>query len=139
MLDTEALFGLNPRDRRHGETLGSLEELRKKGQRIYAPDSTLLEFQAVLRGVGRRPSTVRAAILGLRKVLELNGVEEAGTMGTGLFARQCELEEAYGLTYFDSLVAASVLSLDGELVSDDEAFERVPGVTRTPLAAGREP
>ena len=44
--DTELLFALNPRDRKHKH---ALKALNMKGLRI--PDTALLEFQAVLRSV----------------------------------------------------------------------------------------
>lgn len=42
-----------------------------------------------------------------------------------LFIRQAEIEEKKGLSYFDSLIAASALAVDGAIiVSDDSAFDR---------------
>lgn len=134
MVDTEVLFGLNPKDRRHRDTLSRLQELRGKRKRIFAPDTALLEFQAVLRSIDRRPELIRIAVLGLRKALELNAVEESKTIDSILLAKQSEIEERYALTYFDSLIAASALALDGEVISDDTAFEMVVGIKRTPLS-----
>ncbi|MEX2723476.1 MAG: PIN domain-containing protein, partial [Candidatus Freyarchaeota archaeon] len=60
-------------------------------------------------------------------------VEEAHIIGTYLIIRQAEIEEKYGLSYFDSLIAASSLKLDGIVVSDDKAFDRVPNLKRIPI------
>ena len=51
-----------------------------------------------------------------------------------LFIRQAEIEEKKGLSYFDSLIAASALAVDGAIiVSDDSAFDRWgAGVEKNP-------
>lgn len=98
------------------------------------PDAATFEFQIVLRSIEKRPPIIRATILALRRAIEINRGEEVNTIDSALLARQCEIEEKYGLTYFDSLIAASALSLDNELVSDDKAFDRVPGIRRIPLS-----
>jgi predicted nucleic acid-binding protein len=72
-------------------------------------------------------------MLALRSALEINGATETPTFDTELLARQCEIEEKYGLSYFDSLIAASALKLIDGIISDDESFDKVPGVIRTPL------
>jgi len=134
VLDTEVLFALNPRDRKHDDALKVLSQLGKDGKRILAPDTAIFEFQIVLRSIDKKPQTVRASILALRKAIEINRGEEVNTVSLYLLARQCEIEEKHGLTYFDSLIAASTLSLDGELVSDDYVFDSIPGIQRTPLS-----
>ncbi len=138
ILDTEVLFALNPKDRLHKPTLALLAELRERGSSLYVPDTVILEFQAVLRSTDRKPKLIRKAMLALRATLQLNGAKEAPTLDSGLIARQCEIEEKYGLTYFDSLIAASTLSLDQRIVSDDEAYDKIPFLTRTGLSRPRK-
>jgi len=134
VLDTEALFALNPRDPRHGTVLRLLSELQNEGKRMLVPDTAIFEFQIVLRSIDKKPPIIRAAVLALRRAIEINGGEEVNTMSSALLARQCEIEERYGLTYFDSLIAASTLSLNIELISDDDAFDRIPYIRRIPLS-----
>jgi len=128
--DTEVLFALNPRDPKHPHALERLREL----DGVIVPDASALEFQAVLRGRGRGVGQVRDALLALHEALRRMGVKEEGTMSLALLALQCELEERHGLTYFDSLIAASALALDGRVISDDEAFDRVPNLERISLS-----
>jgi predicted nucleic acid-binding protein len=135
VLDTEILFALNPKDRKHEAALGVLKGLREDGKEILVPDTAMLEFQIVLKSIDKEPSVIRAAILALRRAIEANGGREVGTIDSGLIAEQCEIEEKYGLTYFDSLIAASALRLDGELVSGDRIFDGVPGINRIPLSS----
>jgi len=130
VIDTEVVFALNPRDPKHREALRVLREVPK----LTVPDTVLLEFQAVLRSRGRTPSQVRNALLALHQVLVQYGVREVNTLSTNLLVYQCELEEKYKLSYFDSLIATSALILDRQIVSDDEAFDRVPGLKRIPLS-----
>ena len=130
VIDTEVVFALNPRDPKHREALRVLREVHK----LTVPDTVLLEFQAVLRSRGRTPSQVRKALLALHQVLVQYGVREVNTLSTNLLVYQCELEEKYKLSYFDSLIATSALILDRQIVSDDEAFDRVPRLKRIPLS-----
>ena len=44
-----------------------------------------------------------------------------------------EISKNYGLTFFDSLIAASSLKVDRTIVSDDKAFDKVPDLKRIPL------
>ncbi|MHA1363959.1 MAG: type II toxin-antitoxin system VapC family toxin [Candidatus Freyarchaeota archaeon] len=126
--DTELIFALNPNDRKHS---AALEALTIKGLEVL--DTALLEFRAVLRARGRKASEVASAVESLSYILKRSGVREAHTLNTGLIINQAEIEEKYGLTYFDSLIAASTLKLDGVVVSDDADFDRVPGLERIPI------
>jgi len=98
------------------------------------PDTAALEFQVVLRARGRSPSQVKMALLALHEFLTRSNVKEVKTMSMSLLAFQSELEERCGLSYFDSLVAASALTLDRQVVSDDDAFDRIPDLKRIPLS-----
>lgn len=133
VVDTEVLFAINPKDPRHQHAMRIFKEISS----LTAPDTALLEFQTVLRARGTTPSEVKIALLALHEALRRNHVEEVKTMNTSLLALQCELEERYGLSYFDSLMAASALVLDHKVVSDDDAFDRVSDLKRLPLSKTR--
>jgi len=133
IVDTEVLFATSPRDPRHQHTLRVFKEVGS----LKAPDTAILEFQTVLRARNIATSEVKVALLALHEVLWRNHVEEAKTMNTNLLALQCEIEERYRLSYFDSLIAASALVTDRQVVSDDEAFDRVPELKRIPLSRTR--
>ncbi len=132
VLDTELIFGLNPKDKHHESTLKVLRELSSDGQKIYAPDTSIYEFQSVLRGLNKKLPEVKLALAALKQVFEDNGIAEARTVGIGTLLLQCEFEEKYRLSYFDSLVAASAFVLDKIIVSDDREFDKVPELTRIP-------
>ncbi|RLG99570.1 hypothetical protein DRO28_01135 [Candidatus Bathyarchaeota archaeon] len=127
--DTELLFAMNPRDRKHKDAINLLKEVNG----LVVPDTAILEFQIVLRARGRSPSQVRIALLALHEALTQNNVKEVKTLSVSLLAFQSELEERYRLSYFDSLIAASALTLDRQVVSDDEAFDRIPNIKKVPI------
>ena len=129
MLDTEVLFAADPKDRHHDKAL----KLLASKTDMVAPDTAILEFAEVLRTMGIPPLGVRRFVLALDQALSKQGVRQERTISAQLLARQCELETRFGLTYFDSLIAASALALDGTVVSDDKAFDGVPGLHRMPL------
>ncbi|MEA1904887.1 MAG: PIN domain-containing protein [Candidatus Hadarchaeota archaeon] len=130
VVDTDFLFALSPGDPKHGRVLKHL----KKPAGLIAPDTAVLEFQIVLRNRKREVGKVKMAMLALHEVLSRHRVREASTLTSDLLVLQCELEEKYGLSYFDSLVAASALALDREIISDDKAFDRVPDLKRISLS-----
>lgn len=127
--DTEVLFAFSPSDPKHSRAM------RLLGSRtdVVAPDVAALEFQIVLRARGRKISDVKTAMLALHEALARYGVKEVQTLSSSSLALRCELEEKYGLSYFDSLVAVAALALDRKVVSSDEAFDNVPGLERIPL------
>jgi predicted nucleic acid-binding protein len=129
VLDTEVLFALSPKDARHGQALRLLRSRRD----LLAADTSLLEFQLVLRARGLPARSVARAVVDVGMALDQLGVGSAKTVDVQLVARQCELEERHGLTFFDSLIAASALSVDQSIVSDDEEFDLVEGLTRIPI------
>lgn len=126
VIDTEVIFALNPRDHKHHRVLQLLEG--QKG--LLVPDTAVLEFQAVLRVRGRSASEVKTALLAVNEAFTRHEVEEVQTVSCSLLAIQCELEETYELSYFDSLLAASALAVDRRIVSDDKAFDRIPELNR---------
>jgi len=129
-LDTEILFALNPKDEHHRQAarlLGSTADL-------VVPDTSLFEYMTVLRTMNVRSMDVRKILLALSQDLDRRGIPQAKTIDSLLLVKRCELESDYDLTFFDSLIAASALSLDQSVVSDDEDFDRVPGLRRIRLA-----
>jgi len=127
--DTELLFALNPRDKKHAHALSCIER-----HRILVPDVALFEFQVVLRARGRSAVEVATAMTALKQIFVKYRMKEVNTIKAELFIRQAEIEERFSLTYFDSLIAAAALTLGDELISDDTAFDNVPGIKRIPIA-----
>ena len=132
--DTELLFLLNPKDSKHKKALEILEKFRG---RLYVPDTALLEFEVVLRSRGRKQTDIKKAFTALKFIFEEYSIKEVKTIDTSLILKHLELSENYGLSYFDSLIAASAISLDGIIVSDDEDFDFIEEVKRIPITKTR--
>lgn len=125
--DTEFLFALNPRDKKHAEAIKTLSM-----NNLKIPDTAIFEFQVVLRARGRELSEIAKAMAALKQIFGKR-IKEVSTINTSLFIKQAEIEEKYGLSYFDSMIAASALAVDGVIVSDDRDFDKVEGLRRLPL------
>ncbi len=129
VVDTEVLFALSPNDPKHPQALRILNSREDLG----VADTSLMEFQIVLRGRGRSLMETRQALLALNRLLQEHHVEEVKTIDTATLSLQCEIELKHRLSYFDSLIAASAFHVDGKVVSDDRAFDRVLELERIPL------
>ncbi|RLF17875.1 MAG: hypothetical protein DRZ82_09280 [Thermoprotei archaeon] len=128
--DTELLFLLNPKDPRYKHALRILDEL---GSTLLVPDVALMEFEITLRSRNIEWEKVRKALLAIRGILDDYGIMEVKTIDSLMLIRHIELMENYGLSYFDSLIAASALKIDNTIVSDDKDFDKVRGLKRIPI------
>ena len=128
VVDTEFLFGLGPKDANHEATMKALS----RGD-LSVPSAAMLEFQQVLRARGRKPQDVAEAISAIRKIMEENDVQEGPWINSSTLVLQCEIEVEYGLSYFDSLIAATAMITGEDVISNDEDFDRIKGLTRIPL------
>jgi len=127
--DTDLLFAINPRDKKHDNALRVISSVRG----IKVPDTALFEFVVVLKARGRSAGEIREAVNALKDVFEIYLIKEVKTIDTDLIVRQAEIEEKYGLTFFDSLIASSALKLDKTVISDDKAFDKIPELRRIPI------
>ena len=91
---------------------------------VAVPASAYVEYELVLRSRGYSEEVVRSDIEALRRVRNLGEVP----LTSEVIVEASRLREAYGLTYFDSLHAASALLHDGVMISVDEAYRRVRGL-----------
>jgi predicted nucleic acid-binding protein len=129
VVDTEVIFAFKPSDPKHQNAMNLLQE----DNSLVAPDTAIFEFQTVLRGRGTSNPSIKAALGAIHEVLLNHSVTEIKTIDSNLLILQCELEDDYHLSFFDSLIAASALSWDQQVVSDDDFFDRIPNLTRIPL------
>ncbi len=128
--DTDLLFALNPKDKKHDKAVKLISTVRG----IRVPDTALFEFVIVLKARGRNTEDIRAAVNALKDIFDRYLMKEVKTIDTDLIAKQAEIEEKYGLTFFDSLIASSALKLDKTVISDDKAFDKVPELKRIPIS-----
>ncbi len=105
---------------------------KELGSSIYVPDTALIEFELVLRARNISSEDIKKALYAVHLILSGYGVRYIKTIDLELLAIHLELMEEYGLTYFDSLIAASALRIDG-IISDDRDFDKVEGLNRIPI------
>ncbi|RLI89985.1 MAG: hypothetical protein DRO65_03605 [Candidatus Altiarchaeales archaeon] len=124
--DTEVLFALRPTDRKHHAVIKLLRTLPN----VVVPDTALLEFELVLRGKGLPDGDVMKALELIKRILGQLGISQVKTLDIDLLIQHNKIMMDYGLSFFDSLIAASALSLDKVVISDDRDFDKVPGLKR---------
>ena len=116
---------LNRADRLHSIAARVFEDIA--GGRLVGvaiPSSALLELELVLRSRGVSPREVEEVLLSLKNFPNIGEIP----LTSDVQLRALGLREAYSLTFFDSLHAASALEYDRMIISVDEAYRRVPGL-----------
>ncbi len=129
VLDTQVLFALHPKDPKHSNAL----EILQREKDLVVTDTSLLEFELVLKGRGRSESEIRESLLALSQFLTSLGVKEGKTINIDHLVLSSHIQSNNKLSFFDSLLAASALSVDGIIIGDDEAFDQVSGLKRLSL------
>jgi len=89
---------------------------------IIVPTSAYIEYELILKSRGYSEDDVRSDIEAFKRVKNLGEVP----LTSNIIVKASKLRETYGLTYFDSLHAASALLYDKTIISIDEAYRRVP-------------
>jgi hypothetical protein len=74
------------------------------------------------------------ALLALYEVLKRNNVEKAKTLSLSLLAFQSEIEEKLRSKLLRQSLSRLRVTLDRQVISDDYAFDKVPGLKRIPLS-----
>ena len=123
--DTELLFRLSPTDPLHRKAISVARRLRP-----LIPDTALFEFDVVLRSRGRSPEEIRRAFQALSVIFDELSLSVCKTIDLEHIMLSARIEQSYRLSFFDSLIAASCLLVDGVIVSDDVDFDRVEGIRR---------
>ncbi len=129
VLDTQVLFALNPRDPKHS---AALKVLRSE-QELVVTDTSILEFELVLKARGRKDQEIKESLLALSEFFSSTDIKEEKTIDLDLLVLSSEIQSKNGLSFLDSLIAASALSLDSAVVGDDKAFDQVSELKRVPI------
>ena len=88
-----------------------------------------------MKSRGRSIDEIRRAFLALKRIMLNYEVNEVKTIDTVMLLHHLELMEKYNLSFFDSLIASSALTVDGVIISDDKSFDLVEGLKRIPITA----
>ena len=116
---------VNSSDRLHGAAVRVFERVMKgELEGVAVPTSAYLEYGLVLRSRGYSEEDVLEDIEGFRELRNLRELP----LTSKVLARAARLRVDYGLTFFDSLHAASALLYDGTIISVDKAYRKVQGL-----------
>lgn len=127
VLETEFLFALRKEDKRHALCSTILEIAKDKSNDLAICGSAFVEIAIGLRGTLSRSEIITTlesshALVGPIKEIPLH----SGILLSGLV-----LEQTLGTSnLFDCLHAATALSHDSMIVSDDHFYDEVPNLRR---------
>ncbi|MFQ5711408.1 MAG: type II toxin-antitoxin system VapC family toxin [Candidatus Geothermarchaeales archaeon] len=128
VVELDMIMGfVNTLDALH-EVAGQLFRRIKGGdlKDVYVASSAYLEYELLLRSRGYGEAEIRED---LRAFREYPNLREAPLI-IDVMILASDLRERYDLTYFDSLHAASALTLNEKIVSVDEAYDGVDELER---------
>ncbi len=97
-------------------------ELRNAG----VASSAYLELELLRKSRGHKEAEIRKDLEIFRKYPNL----DERPLSALVQVKASEFRESFRLTYFDSLHAATAAMADGQIISVDDAFDRVRGITR---------
>jgi predicted nucleic acid-binding protein len=116
---------VNRADALHGVAVKLFEEVaRGKLGGAVIPASAYMEYELVLRSRGYNSEAILGDIEAFRRIENLGEVP----LTARVIVEAARLRDKYGLTYFDSLHAASALYHDKTIISTDNAYQKVPGL-----------
>jgi len=130
MVETEFLFGFQPRDR-HYETVSNILKayMTIKPFSLCYPFSVLLEIREVMVG-HKKEATERLSALTFIKAKAVSfGLSEISLSSDDLILCEDLLTEHRRLTFFDGLHASVALNNNLSIVSNDEIYDEI-GVKR---------
>jgi predicted nucleic acid-binding protein len=110
---------VNPHDKLHDLADKLFSRIAAGKVKVAVASSALLEYELLLRSRGYPEREIRSDIEAFRTLLP--DVPISST----IIIKASEIRERYGLTYFDSLHAASAIIVDGIIISTDRDYEKV--------------
>jgi predicted nucleic acid-binding protein len=127
LMENDIIFAyLNKLDRNH-ETAAKLMQKLGNGEIIIEFSSVaLVEMELVYMSQGLENRLVED----LATVAALPGIHVL-PLTPDIAVAAAYLRETHDLSFFDSHYTATSLAGDGEIISFDAAYDRVPGITRT--------
>ncbi len=130
VLETEFLLGLRKKDKKHGLSTSILEIAKDRSKDLAICGSAFVEL-----GVGLRGSLSRSEIIATLESLYAltNSIKEIPLRST-ILLDGLVIEQTLRISnLFDCLHAATALSHDSIIVSDDHFYDKVPNLKRVSL------
>jgi len=126
LLENDVIFAyLNEYDSNHAIAERIFQKLQNGEISVEISSVSLVEMELIYRSEKMEDKLLRdlAAIAALPHV-------EYVTLTPDVAVASVYLRQTLDLTFFDSHYAATALNLDRKVISFDQAYDRVPGLTR---------
>ena len=126
VIELDLLIGLvNRDDHLHSAAVKFFEMVRDRIIRdVSIATSALMEYSLVLRSKGVSDREIQSDIILIRTI---NNLGEA-YLTSEVLVKAIDLRTKYGLTYFDSLHAATAILKDRVIISTDKAYSKINNI-----------
>jgi len=126
MVETEFLFGFQPKDKHYDVVSNVLKAYSaKKGFSIYYPVSAVVEIREVLASHEKSSEERLNALTFIKAKAVSFGLSEVGLFSDDLILCEDLLMQHRFLTFFDGLHAAVALNNRFVVVSNDETYNKL--------------
>jgi len=133
MVETEFLFGFQPKDRRYDIVSKILKAyVAAKPFPVYFPVSALIEIREVMANHGKTATERLNALTYIKAKATASNLQEISLSSDDLILCEEIMAQHATLTFFDALHASVALSNKLKIVSNDEAYEEAE-VKRIPF------
>jgi len=129
ILDTVVLFAAADSNDRFHE--GGRRYLRELSKGMFMGTFAVIEFDLILRSNGYSPQARASEMVLL--LADYPARSSVHPISPPTLVLGALIERESGLGYFDSMLAAEALQLDGTIVSSDREFDKVNGLKRIKL------
>lgn len=125
MVETEFLFGFQPKDRRYNIVSRILKAyMEKRRLSIYYPVSALIEVREVMASHGKSADERLRALTLIKAKADASNISEISLSSDNLMLCEEIMAQHSALTFFDALHASVALSNNLIMVSNDEAYDK---------------
>jgi len=126
LLENDVIFAyLNEYDPKHAIAENIFQKLRNGETSLEISSVGLIEMELIYRSEGMEDKLLKdlAAVAALPNAKYI-------ALTPDIAVASVYLRKTLNLTFFDSHYAATALSLDRRIISFDQAYDKVPGLTR---------
>lgn len=126
LLENDVIFAyLNEYDLNHAVAERIFKKLQKGEINVEISSVSLIEMELIYRSEKMEDRLLKdlAAVAALPNVRYI-------TLTPDVAVASVYLRQTLNLTFFDSHYAATALNLDRKIISFDQAYDKVPGLTR---------
>jgi predicted nucleic acid-binding protein len=126
LLENDVIFAyLNEYDSNHAIAEGIFRKLQSGQIDVEISSASLIEMELIYRSEKREDKLLEdlAAVVALPNVKYI-------ALTPDIAVASVYLRQTLNLTFFDSHYAATALNLDRKIISFDQAYDKVPGLTR---------